>query len=336
MRSAPCARQIGYLVSHADEVSLPSVFSDLELPALVLAEGDWHYHDKAPGIRSSVNQSRTPFRGSRGRVGHVAQLADTLWEMSVRSGRPTFGRPPEDPNLLRLTDWKVTGSRLVLSMQPTWYWSMLGTNMSIGRAVGLFNWNPGASEGRDPTVLRTSLLANPLTVNVCILSGDAIPQVLLQRRGRAVSLGKQTLQISAAGFVDVDDARGEAGAAWTAALREIQEETGIVVHCGLRPQDLRWVALCRTTGTYLPGLCGIIELSNVAGTLDPHPTKEAEEIDGYEWWDFTPEYILGTVKERGGWSAWVPLGAAALVSALVMRYGSAAVIAAWLRDENRE
>ncbi len=323
-------------LTNVSEAPLSGVFSGLELPAFVLAEGDWRYQSGAPGIRTSIEHNRAPFRGSRGRVSHVAQLADTLWELSVRSGRPTFGRPPEPPNLLRLTDWKDPQSRLTLSVQPTWYWTLLGTNLSVGRAVGQFNWNSAAAEEEDPTVLRKSLLANPLTVNICILSSNTTPKVLVQRRGRAVILGRQSLQISAAGFVDAEDAISEAGAAWTAALREIQEETGMVTRCELRPEDLRWIALCRTTGNYLPGLCGVVELTSVADALSPHPTKEAEEVDGYEWWDFTPESVLGTVKERGGWNSWVPLGAATLVSSLVMRYGSAAVLAAWLREENRE
>jgi len=173
-------------------------------------------------------------------------------------------------------------------------------------------------------------MANPLTVNVCFVSGDDPPRVLVQQRGRSVTLAGQSLQISAAGFVDVDDV-GQAmmGTPWTAALREMQEETGLVAACHLSYASVRFVSFCRTAGTYLPGLCGVAESIVGASELKPRPTHDTYEIDGFEWWQFTPQDVLHRVNERGGWSAWVPLGAAALASALLSKYGATEVLRAW-------
>jgi hypothetical protein len=53
------------------------------------------------------------------------------------------------------------------------------------------------------------------------------------------------------------------------------------------------------------------------------------EVDGYEWWDFTPLNLMRRWKGLGYWWAVVPLGGFSLISALAYLYGDEAVVAAF-------
>ena len=281
--------------------------------ARVLARGPWQI-EAGRGI--SVTIRPRPFDGGR-RRNTVHDRAEVVWRRHLAQGRPTYGRPPEPPGLLRLSSSSDLGSRgLHLVVQPTWYFTLLGTNV----AAESTEWTLPPSttaESLDLSDLASSELANPLTVNLAIVAGSGRNRaVLIQRRGVAVANAAELYQVSAAGYVDNADALLPAGAVWGAAIREAGEETGIQ----LEPTQIVWLTLCRMTRRFFPGLCGVAHVEEFP-ELRTSPDHDASELDGLEWWPWDPQAIASRVHDAGGWRRFVPLGAAALLAALASDFG---------------
>ncbi|MGE0539580.1 MAG: NUDIX domain-containing protein [Dehalococcoidia bacterium] len=307
-------------------MTAPDVLEALGVGALTLARGDWRLRDDRPADVVERVQRGRPFRGGPA-WRTVRTHADRVWQAAIEAGRPIYGRPPEPPGLLRLVAWQQTGHRLALQVQPTWFWSLLGSNVAIERAGG-----PAATlaalEQSDPRAIAGSLLCNALTVNLAVIfTGDDPPLLLIQLRGAVARRGAERYQVSAAGFVDRADHQrdGRLPSPWRAAVREAHEETGIEVEAA----QIRFLSLCRSTGTYLPGFCGLVELPEEAAGRAFHAGHDGFEVGGYELWPFQPEPIFRRVIAEGGWQSFVPLGGAAVVAALCDRYGDQAVLRAW-------
>lgn len=288
-------------------MSIRELFSKLNVPVAVEFEGDW----ALGAVRARLSSGR-PFRGGR-HWREFAARADRTWAVLSARGTPIYGRPPEPAGLLRLVGASGNERSLELVVQPTWYWSFAGSNV--------------ADLLERTTVTPGGVRADPLTVNIAIIVGPSdARRLLVQQRAAGVRVGREQHQISAAGFVDREDhsRRSLGGLAWSAACREAREETSIQ----LEPNSLRHLALCRAEQASVPGLCGVARVANVPG---PAKTSggDAFEVEGFEWWPWEPSAVLDRVRQDGGWSSWVPLGAAALVAALHADFGDAAVLQAW-------
>lgn len=276
-----------------------------------------------------VSLTNTPYRGGR-TWRRLAVQANALSDQAERAGRPIYGRPPEPPGLLRLMEWWQTdGSRdtdLQLRLQPTWFWAMLGSNRAAEMSIPKGDWGLADVERVDACAIGASLLANPLSVNLAIVFAiNSPPLLLVQHRGRAIRRAGELYQVSAAGYVDRTD-YGGMPLPWQTAVRETWEETGIA----LQDDQIVFLSLCRgrDRGGFTPGLCGLAELAeNSVSELQAR--HDLHEVDGYEYWPFEPGPIMRRVRAAGGWSCFVPLGAATVVCALAARYGDEAVVRAW-------
>lgn len=303
----------------------PNELESLGIETRVIARGPWRIE---AGRGLSVSLRQRPFGGGRG-WRSVQHRAEVVWRRHVAEGRPTYGRPPEPAGLLRLLSFSDSGSGgLRLVVQPTWYFTSLGSN-SAAESSEWARPPSTAAEAADLSDLASSELANPLTVNLAIVAGSGLDRVvLIQRRGIAVANAAELYQVSAAGYVDIADAQLPAGPVWGAAIREADEETGI----RLEPSEIVWLTLCRMTHRFVPGLCGVAHLGQVP-ELRTSPSHDPSELDGLEWWPWDPRTISSLVEDAGGWRRFVPLGAAALVAALAHDFGD--VPAHWLTGRVR-
>ncbi len=304
------------------------ILDRIPVGAYTLARGEWGVDE--PTIISRVS-ARRPYRGGRA-WRRLRVQADRTWQLAERSGRRIYGRPPDPPGLLRLVDFSLAGpdGNLELFLQPTWFWSLLGSNVAASISIRQGDWGLAVSEAFDPKLLAGSFLANPLSVNLVIVAGQANPKLLVQRRARVVARGGEKYQVSAAGFVDyADHGSTTLGTPWRAAVREADEETGI----RLDPEGVRFIGLCRSRGTFVPGLCGIAQVDEAVLEQSLSASHDSFEVEGYEWWPFRPDDVFGRVLMDGGWNCFVALGAAAMVFALVLRYGEEAVVNSWKKLE---
>jgi len=257
----------------------------------------------------------------------IAKAADKRWQDALERGKTVFNHPNHDePNLLRLRAFEEKGSRLILDVEPTWFWTLLGTNMQLraGRWPGVDLMT--AAEREDISNLAESRLANCLAVNLVILSADDPPMVLIQQRGEGSAVAFTPYQISAAGFVDRTDlAADPADVVTNAAIREAYEETGLTITA----ESISWLALGRDTWSYGIGIACYCTIDANARGLSPKPTKDQFEVKGFEWWEFTPTSIMERWSSLGYWYSMVPQGAFALLTTLAHRYGEHDVLAAW-------
>lgn len=316
---------------------------------------------------ATVYTTTRAYRGGA-RRSEVAVLAAEGWRDARRSAQelaawrfgndPTaplvevnevlHGRPPRtsserlaaaqgDPmfrTIARVRDVSLSNrNRLDFTVQPTYYYYLLGTNQAALKrlgsrdadAVAELDWLT-AAERSDMYDLRGSVLANPLTVNAVVTAGSSTsPEVLIQVR-KPGPRPSWTLQTSAAGFVDFDDIRGlSVSGAVAAVVREAREETGIKIS----PASIRFTAFARVQLVGFTGLSAHVALPSKPTRVAPM-ADSSFEVDGFEWWPWSPEATLAHVKEQtGGWGAFNPVGGAAIVHALVAEFGEERVRRAW-------
>jgi len=254
----------------------------------------------------------------------IANAANKAWEEHLSRGRTVFNRPGVDaPGLVRCLALHERDNTLILGVQPTWFWTMLGTNLQVRSGHWKDHEYMVEAEVHDPADVSSSRLANCLSVNLVIVSGDRPPNVLIQRRAKSAAVGTCPYQCSAAGFVDLQDLASP-DAASRAAAREAKEEIGV----DIETSSISWIGVGRDTWAYGVGLAGIhfaaSEASEIRLTLN-------EEVESFEWWGFEPEEVLSRWKNLDYWYAFLPLGGFALVRALAHAYGTDAVRRAYER-----
>jgi 8-oxo-dGTP pyrophosphatase MutT (NUDIX family) len=302
----------------ADVVSRPDLLQSVGIGAVTLWRGTPTASNSEVRI---VSTSDAPYRGGRHRD-EIEARAEQMWAGAIAAGRHFYNRPPMDaPGLLRLNDWTDDGRALLLNCSPTWFYHVLATNGYSMQPRKMGEDPPIDSADRHhPDRLEDSVLANPLSVNVVIVGPG--PLMLVQLRGANSAWRGERWQCSAAGFVDAHE-RTESGAL-DAAIRETSEETGIV----LRREQFRFLSLVRSYTGWGPGLTAYVALNEVPNLSGYQPTVDASEIAGYEWWEFDPLGVFKRVAAAGGWRCVVPLGAAAIVTALADSFGEEEVIRA--------
>ena len=283
---------------------------DVGIPVGILATGHWRSSERGVSCRFRDR----PFHGGHYRP--LAGRADPLWNEEVAKGGAPYGKPPAAPGLLRTRNWALSpAGRLILDVQPTWYYTYLGTNKAVER--GTWTGPAQTSDARALSQLSSSRLANPLTVNIAVVTGSGADRVVIvQRRGRAVASAGELYQVSAAGFVDREDETWPQGPAWRAAAREASEETDLQ----LGPEQIDFLTFCRSTRRLHLGLCGVARIPSVPDLPSGPPQHDAFEIDGLELWPWEPAAIEARLGPVGGWKAFVPLGAAAMVAALAFDF----------------
>lgn len=182
--------------------------------------------------------------------------------------------------------------RLIVS--KTDYYTIQATNYSLDELL------PGGSTIRekyayDPRDFRNSILANPLAVNLAVVTADR--QICLAVRGRktAVTPGGYAPAISGTGSPQHDlDEHGNYSPFLT-AMREGSEEI-----IGFKPslEDVVFFGLARTWKYQLPFLFGEIRLKNVtAEELKAMFPRDHWETEGVVCLPLDPEAIVFFIRE---------------------------------------
>jgi hypothetical protein len=195
---------------------------------------------------------------------------------------------------LRYPDDAPWPLRLIVSR--TDYYMIQATNYSLDELL------PGGSTlrekyARDPGDLRNSILANPLAVNLSIVTVDH--QVCLAIRGRktAVTPGGYAPAVSGTGNPELDlDAEGNYSPFLT-AVREASEE---VLGLSNRPsiEEVTFFGLARTLKYQLPFIFGEIRLRALtAAQLKAQLPRDQWETEGIICIPLDPEAIIDFVRQ---------------------------------------
>ena len=114
----------------------------------------------------------TGFLGDEDSSEAIAAAADETWQKLIRAGAHIFNRPGDEPGLLRCRNFRYENRELIIEVQPTWFWTHLGTNGQV--RAGKWESQEGmvTAERGDLADLAGSKLANVLSVNLTILTGD--------------------------------------------------------------------------------------------------------------------------------------------------------------------
>lgn len=264
-----------------------------------------------------------PYLGDASSQQLVAEAAERTWSDAVARGQQVFNRPGDEPGLVRCLGIREAQGGLVLEVQPTWYWTWLGTNVQLRAGAWPGHGSMTEAEQENLANLRGSRLANCLSVDLVVLSGDDPPRALIQRRAKGAIAASIPYQCSAGGFVDLADVRNAVQPITAAAVREAREEAGL----SLDPASISWIAIGRDTwacGVAAAGFCNVNERSDQTDLI-----PEQQEVADFEWWEFTPESLMRQWKRLGHWYAMVPLGGFAILATLASLYGYEEVVRAW-------
>jgi hypothetical protein len=302
-------------------------------------------------------------------------VGDRKWTAARAQGRVVHNRPSEWfspervlPRRLRLFDWSLDvfprhpaaeAERIRLHVNQAWYFQTMGSNHALEELSQVVRGIDAAE--RTPTLtqgmrhLRSSNLANLLSVNITVITRDSPPLVILQKRSDRNATATWPLQCTGAGFVDIEDGLGahdETPNVFQAALRECQEEA-IGIH--FERGDIQMLALCREFTNFEPGVVGFVEIAQTGASvvLPPQRTDEVvghftvsfEPMEFFEWMQLEKEDAARVIARKDGhdwkavmrerkwdklgWHRIVPLGAMSIIFAMLHRFGSARVVAAW-------
>jgi hypothetical protein len=152
--------------------------------------------------------------------------------------------------------------------------------------------------------------------------------VLLQRRNMQKAFhGKHEYQCSAAGMVNAHRNLRPSGIdVFAAAKNELQEELGVPY----REEQIAFLGLARETMNLEVGLLAEVYVEDDPAKLWKL-SADSFEVLGVLACPFTPEDYASFIAERGGLDNFAPLGAAAVVYALLKHFPSERVEAAFAR-----
>lgn len=229
--------------------------------------------------------------------------------------------------------------RLELRIQPTDYYTFLATNHALESSLTSEAKRAGlvAVESLSITNLRESILANPITVTINIITSepDGTERLLVQRRNtNKVMHCWQKWQAGAAGMVSSqpDPSSSIPDPFFTAAVHEVKQETGIEV----ADKDIIFLALARETRFFEVGLLGEVRVRRSYSEL-LESIEDPFEADEFVSIPFTPQDFvrflrqigrqeLGSPAEYGkeleaGINSYVPLALTAAVLSLAHKCG---------------
>jgi hypothetical protein len=190
----------------------------------------------------------------------------------------------EQRDHVRLDDYKIrlvgiedAPSKLELTVSLTDYYTIQATNYSIDEIL------PGGSTIRkkyatDPSNLRNSVLANPLAVNLSVVTADRQIYISLRGKKTAVTASGFAPAVSGTGNPLTDIDNQGIYSPFLTAQREAEEEI-----IGYRPDlsEITFFGLARTLKYQLPFLFGEVRLSRVsAGELESSFPRDLWESEG--------------------------------------------------------
>jgi hypothetical protein len=319
---------IAHIVEYEDSLAtsraqrLRDFFPRCGFPLRAL-EGDGHYdYSLGRSLHESpiqVTVDMTNFVPPEPWRGEFAIALERKKELAAASGAVFF-----NGDLVRVRDYtpqrnEVTGSRAIrIDGQRTDYFTFVSTNhcwdvMSVEATERL-----RALESLNVANLRSSILANPLTVSVSLIIREGGKEwLIIQQRNRDKTFhGKQDFQCAAGGMVSLSrDVDSGVLNVFSAACNELREETGLWV----REDQVQFSALLRETSLREIGLVGEVVID---GSVDSvlGPRADSFETSGFLSCEATPEGFGAFLRSNGPRERFSPLGAGAIFFSLLRRY----------------
>jgi hypothetical protein len=246
-----------------------------------------------------------------------------------------YGKSWTDNPIPRLSGYTQVGEteenmrgELVLHFQLTTFFTFLATNRSLDHAVipgagtiERFTRNQTIREAyvNFPYEIEKSVLANPLSANIVVLSSnlnqDPNDQVLIRKRSEKVALYRNCYQTAAAGFVALahkDEFKQPNP--FVTAVEEVCEE--IADRLRLSPSEFKLIGLSVNWEDLDLNMYGYVETGiSVADLISDF------RRDAYEGWieaiPFTPKEVLSHIVQN----RWEPVSAFAMCAALLAKFG---------------
>ena len=300
-------------------------------PLLVL-EGDGRYQYALPPNRGDrpvyVSLTRQDkFRPPEPWRSEFRQVLRRQIEHAKAAGEVLF-----NGDLVRLLDYhpmrdersRTRGIRL--DCQPTDYYSFVSSNHCWDFVSVEVSDRLRTIEQQDLSSLRTSVLANPLTVSVSlILDHKGKEWIVIQHRNRNKNFhGKQDFQCAAGGMVSATrDLRTGGIDLYATAVNELEEEVGLKV----REEQVVFLGLLRETRLREVGLVAEVEVDADPGRLLT-PRGDTFESLRFTVCEASPEAFADFLRANGPRERFAPLGVAAILFSLLRRYSPERVEAA--------
>jgi|GEM_PF-6685175 len=213
------------------------------------------------------------------------------------------GKLPSNGRNLRLSNMKIIHKNskpyILTAHQPVYYWTGLGTNYSLDSA---FNTNNTSFRLREILHkngklchLSQSMLANPIGINILIISADG--QLILQHRDKTPAVRPSEACSSASGTVDDKDVyhKDFSHPILAALFRETEEEIAV------RAEDLHEIVFLGAIREFLRG--GLTDFffaskcSLSAAEIASRAVQEGKAVDRWEWESLadtssSPKYLM--------------------------------------------
>lgn len=299
---------------------------------LIVLEGDGRYGYSLPtqygerpiyvGVADEKFMVPEPWRSEFARV-RQRQL-----DYALTSGSVLFnGELVRMLDYVPLRDERLGTRGIRIDAQLTDYFTFVSSNHCwdyIGPEAAI---RLREQEVRDLGNMRTSVLANPLTVSVSLIVRDGGREwMLIQRRNRDKNFhGKQDFTCAAAGMVSASrDRRSGEIDVYATACNELREETGIRV----RDEQIVFLGLLRESQLREVGLVSEVAMHGDASKL-LGPRPDAFEAKGFVLCEANPEAFAQFLRNNLPVSRFAPLSAGALIFSLLRRFSRERVEAAF-------
>lgn len=220
-------------------------------------------------------------------------------------------------------------SRLDLGLQRVSYFQFLASNYCWDYLPPEEAAFLRASELQTLTDLKASVLANPLSISVCLVVRQLGREwvVFQARNTKAAFHGRQPFQCAAAGLVvQRDTERGSAVDVLGTAKRKLFRELGLDVQA----QEIQILGLVRETAHLETGVVAEVTLdTQTPGEISArvHPDEVLNTI----MCPLHPDNVAEFIAQRGGLPSFAPLGLASVVYSLLKRFPPSMVETAFER-----
>ncbi len=208
----------------------------------------------------------------------------------------------EQRNMIRLDDYEVKLSDpndepwpLILHVCLTDYYEMMVTNRSLETTLPESNLSLRSMYATDPTDFRTSKLANPLAVNLSLVTSKD-SKIYIASRGSKVATNPSGFGPAISGtanpLFDMDNPRNYS--AFLTAQRESYEE--VTEPYKPRFSEITFFGLARTLTYYFPFLFGELRLDIDEAGLHSYLPQDNWDTRRLVSIPFTVDAVLGYIK----------------------------------------
>jgi 8-oxo-dGTP pyrophosphatase MutT (NUDIX family) len=314
---------------------LEDFFQRCGIPLMMLEGEPSHPFGMLPGGDSpiSVELSQEPFVAPKEVRDFYRDVLAKQSDQAKREGSVLF-----NGKLVRVSEF-VPGRDeanhlryLRLVVQQTDYYTFISSNYAWGILKSDVERQLREQEMQNPMSLRTSQLANPLSVSMSVICRDEHKYwVIVQERNVEKTFHcKRKFQCSAAGMVSwTRDWYLNSIDVFAAARNEIKEELGLTVAA----ESISFSGLLRDMNSLEVGLVGEVVIDEMPEKVLKLRADSFETVRFYAC-ELTPDGYVSWIRDHGRISEWVPLGVGAIACSLLKRFPAAAVETAFAKIDS--